>query len=146
VDTIEVKAQIAAAPSAVWSLLGDFGGVAAWNPFVESADINGVGVGMTRTITATGGARIVERLESLSAEDRHLRYSVQLQTGATSTADIRLEEGEGGSTVIVWQSIRDAQPSDAQTVTIVTTLRSRIRALEQALSSGKPLTKVDENP
>jgi hypothetical protein len=101
---------------------------------------------MTRTITATGGARIVERLESLSAEDRHLRYSVQLQTGATSTADIRLEEGEGGSTVIVWQSIRDAQPSDAQTVTIVTTLRSRIRALEQALSSGKPLTKVDENP
>jgi hypothetical protein len=110
--------------------------VESWNPFVESAQISGAGVGMTRTITARGGARIVERLESLDADERRLRYSVQLETGTQSTADIRLEADDAGGTVVVWQSIREAELSDEHQQTVAATLRSRIDALAQAVSTG----------
>jgi mxaD protein len=133
---VEVRGEIAAPPSAVWALLGDFGGVASWNPFVESADITGAGVGMTRTITARGGARIVERLESLDAAERRLRYSVQLETGAQSTVDIRLDAGDAGGTVIVWQSIRESELSQEQEEAVAATLRSRIDAVAQAVASS----------
>jgi mxaD protein len=136
VYTTEVRGEIAVPPSAAWALLGDFGGVASWNPFVESAEISGVGVGMTRVITARGGARIVETLERLDAEARRLRYSVQLETGAQSTADIRLDLSDAGETVVVWQSIREAELSQEEEDAVAATLRSRIDALAQAVSPG----------
>lgn len=135
-NTIEVRGEIAAPPSAVWALLGDFGGVASWNPFVERAEISGSGVGMTRTITAKGGTRIVETLKALNADDRHVRYCVELPTGAQSTVDIRLEKSGAGATTVVWQSIRDAEPSSEQAAAIATTLQSRIDALAHAVSAG----------
>lgn len=134
-NTIEVRGEIAAPASAVWALLGDFSGVAAWNPFVERAEIRGDGIGMTRTITARGGARIVESLEALDADEHHIRYSVQTDAGARSTADIRLEGGVPSATVVVWQSIREGEPGQEQREAIVTTLRSRIDALAQAVAA-----------
>jgi mxaD protein len=133
---VEVRSQVAASPSAVWALLGDFGGVASWNPFVESAEISGDGVGMTRTITARGGARILERLEIRDDDERRIRYSVQLETGAQSAADIRLETDEAGGTVVVWQSIRDTALSQEEEQAVTATLRSRIEAVAQAVSRG----------
>ena len=135
-NIIEVRAKIAATPSTVWAFLGDFGGVAAWNPFVVSAEISGEGVGMTRAITAAGGARIVERLESIAAGERHLRYSVLLESGVISTADIRLDQDDAGETVIVWQSIRESDLTPDQQDAIASTLRSRIDALAQAVAAA----------
>lgn len=134
--TVQVRGEIAAPPSAVWAVLGDFGGVASWNPFVESAEISGAGVGMTRTITARGGARVVERLEIRDDAERRVRYSVQLENGAQSTADIRLEADEAGGTVVVWQSIRDTALSQEAEQSVTETLRSRIEAVAQAVSRG----------
>lgn len=133
-NTIEVRGEIAAPPAAVWAKLGDFGGVATWNPFVERADIDGEGPGMTRTITARGGARIVERLERRDADERHVRYTVRLESGAQSVADIRVEDAGAGTTVVVWQSIRAEAPGAEQQATIEDTLRSRIGALAEALA------------
>lgn len=133
-NAIEVRGEIIAPPHAVWSFLGDFGGVASWNPFVERAEIVGDGVGMTRTITANGGARIVERLETVEPDDHHLRYSVTLESGAQSTADVRLEAGANGGTLVVWQSIREHQLSREQEDVIAATLRSRIDALAEAVA------------
>jgi carbon monoxide dehydrogenase subunit G len=133
VNTIELRSEISAPASEVWALLGDFGAVASWNPFVERAQIEGDGVGMTRTITAAGGGRIVERLELRDADERRIRYSVQLESGAQSIADIQLE-ADGDRTTVVWQSIRDGEPTDEQRNSIGATLRSRIEALADALA------------
>ncbi|MDR5699099.1 SRPBCC family protein [Agromyces aerolatus] len=134
-NTIEVRGEIAAPSAAVWAQLGDFGGVATWNPFVEHVVVDGDGIGMTRTITARGGARIVERLEHLDHERRHLRYAVRLESGAESVADIRLEEAGAGATTVVWQSIRAEAIGADQQEAVTRTLSSRIEALAQALAA-----------
>ena len=89
-----------------------------------------------RAITAAGGARIVERLESIAAGERHLRYSVLLESGVISTADIRLDQDDAGETVIVWQSIRESDLTPDQQDAIASTLRSRIDALAQAVAAA----------
>lgn len=132
---IEVRAEIPAPASAIWDVLRNFGGVSAWNPFVDRADISGEGVGMSRTITARDGVRIVELLELLDDDERRLRYSVQVESGATSTADIRVEEEGAGRATVVWQSIRQAELTPEQEQAIVATLRSRIDALARAVST-----------
>lgn len=134
-NVVEVRGEIDSPPSIVWALLGDFGGVTSWNPFVQSAEISGEGPGMTRTITAHGGACILERLESIEPRERHLRYSVQLESGTQSSADIRLEEGTSGRTIVVWQSIRENELPQEQKDTIAATLRSRIDALAQTIAA-----------
>ncbi|WP_167042274.1 SRPBCC family protein [Salinibacterium sp. ZJ454] len=131
---IEVRSEINAPPAAVWALVGDFGGVAGWNPFVESAEVEGDGIGMTRVITALGGARIEESLEGRDVDARRLRYSVRTQAGARSTADIRLDDDGAGRTIVTWQSIREGEISPEQEDAITATLRSRIDALAQAVS------------
>ncbi|MGO4689739.1 SRPBCC family protein [Glaciibacter sp. 2TAF33] len=132
---VEVSGEIEASPSAVWAVVGDFGGVAAWNPFVASAEIAGDGIGMTRTITAQGGARIAETLEDRDADEWHLRYSVQTEAGALSTVDIRLGHNGPDRTIVLWQSIRDGDMSSEQQDAISTTLQSRIEALAHAVST-----------
>ncbi|WP_173922467.1 SRPBCC family protein [Agromyces sp. Marseille-P2726] len=133
-NTIEVRGEVAAPASEVWSLLGDFGGVASWNPFVENARIDGDGIGMTRTVTAAGGARVIERLDVHDDDARHIRYTVELESGARSIADIRLEAGRDDTTAVVWQSIREGALTDEQQNSIIATLRSRIDALAEALT------------
>lgn len=132
-NVIELRRNIPSSPEAVWARLGDFGGVAGWNPFVNSVDVVGSGVGMTRTITATDGALILERLEVHDDAERHIRYGVELASGAQSVADIRLLEASGGTTEIVWQSIRDIEVPQAQRDVITATLDSRIQALTEAV-------------
>jgi mxaD protein len=133
VKEIEVRGQIPAAGEAVWAVLGDFGGVASWNPFVADVRIEGDGIGMTRTITPSTGGRIVETLALHDADARRIRYAVQLESGAQSVADIRLDDGGNGGTTVIWRSLRDADLSPEQSNAIVSTLHSRIDALAQAL-------------
>jgi hypothetical protein len=59
---------------------------------------------------------------------------VQLETGAQSTVDIRLDASDAGGTVVVWQSIREAELSHEQQEAVAATLRSRIDAVAQAVS------------
>jgi hypothetical protein len=135
VNHIEVRGRIPTDLTTVWSILSDFGSVQSWNPFVASAEIIGDGVGMTRAITATNGARVVERLEVLDHANRQIRYAVELESGARSLADIRLEEDSEGTTEVVWQSIRDSPLTEEQQDAIAATLLSRIDALSNAAVS-----------
>lgn len=133
---IEVRDVIEADAKAVWELLGDFGGVASWNPFVGKLDVDGDGIGMVRTVHAAAGGVVTETLTLHDPQARRIRYDVELERGARSVADIRLEEGPGGQTTIVWQSIRDHELEPSQRDTIVSTLQSRIDALRDAIVSA----------
>jgi mxaD protein len=63
--------NIAAAPDAVWEVAGDFGGLAAWMPGVESCEVEGD----VRTIGMMGMS-VQEQLTGLDAGTRSLTYSV----------------------------------------------------------------------
>lgn len=134
-STIEVRGHVTASADAVWNLIGDFAGVARWNPFVAAAHIDGDGTGMTRVIEASSGTRIIERLVQRDADARRIRYAVEVAPGAVSFADIRLIDDGDGGTDIVWLSERDAEPTQNQQRTISETLVSRIEALGHALAA-----------
>lgn len=131
-DVVEIRSEIDALPERVWALLGDFGGVASWNPYVASADVSGDGVGMTRVIHASGGGIVTEVLELHEPKQWRLRYSVELESGARSTADVAVEASARGA-VVVWKSLRENVLPDEQKAVIRATLQSRIDALADAL-------------
>lgn len=71
-----VSDEIDAPAAALWSLMGDFGGVAGWSKGIESCEVEGDGVGAVRTLTMPGGVQIRERLESHNDGARTFQYSI----------------------------------------------------------------------
>jgi hypothetical protein len=72
-QTVAASVELAAAPDAVWSLIGEFGG--AWHPMVARIRLTGTGIGQLRTLEMVDGQEIVQRLESIDDAKRSLRYS-----------------------------------------------------------------------
>ena len=56
---------------AVWAVAGDFGGIAAWMPGVESCVVDG-----DDRVLSMMGMEIVERLESRDDDERVLVYGI----------------------------------------------------------------------
>ena len=71
-----VNAEYRASADAVWKELSDFGGIAQWAPGMESAKLEGSGIGAVRVLGMKGGMVIKERLESLDDSKRCLTYSI----------------------------------------------------------------------
>ena len=71
-----MKAVLKASANAVWQAVGNFGGVRAFIPVVQSCTVEGKGVGAVRTVTLDGGAVVTERLEARDARARILTYSI----------------------------------------------------------------------
>lgn len=69
VETVE----LAAAPEAVWAVIGAFGG--AWHPLIARIRLTGTGPGQLRTIETVDGKTIVERLEVADEAARFYRYT-----------------------------------------------------------------------
>ncbi len=63
--------EIDATPQAVWAVVGDFGGLAAWMPGIESCVVDG-GDRLLKLM----GLEITERLESRDDDERTLVYRV----------------------------------------------------------------------
>src|SRR6185295_13911497 len=72
-QTVVHSIELAAAPDAVWSLIGDFGG--AWHPLNARIRVTGNGVGQLRTIETLDGREIVERLEVIDNARRFFCYT-----------------------------------------------------------------------
>jgi carbon monoxide dehydrogenase subunit G len=72
---VRIEEEIAAPAAAVWSVLGDFGGVGRWLPGAPKVETEGQGVGAVRTIPM-GAARIRERLEAHDDAARRFEYSI----------------------------------------------------------------------
>ena len=63
--------DIAGTPDAVWALAGDFGGIAAWMPGMESCRLEG-----DNRILETMGMTITEKLVSKDDATRAITYSI----------------------------------------------------------------------
>ena len=72
---VTVKESLAFPAAKVWGLISDFGNV-SWIQGLAKSEVRGKGPGMVRLMYAGDGPPIHERLESLDAKSRTLRYSI----------------------------------------------------------------------
>ena len=67
---VQVDGEIAAAPDAVWGVVGDFGGLVT--ALGGNVELDGEGIGTRRTIKR-GSRAIVERLDALDADAKTIK-------------------------------------------------------------------------
>lgn len=72
----KISERIEASATAVWDLLGDFGGVMRYSEGLEGCSTEGEGVGAVRTIRMPGGLELDERLEAFDEARRCLSYAI----------------------------------------------------------------------
>jgi mxaD protein len=102
--SLHVTERFAYPAEAVWTLIGDFGGLHRWNPQVRRLDLSWEG--RIRTLHYADGGRAVERLEARN--DAAHRYAYVLVDGSLPVQACRstLEvcaDGEG--CVVVWSCV-----------------------------------------
>lgn len=73
--TVKVTETIEAPAAAVWAALSDFGGIRPGG-MIERCDVEGDGVGMVRTLTLSGGGKVVERLDEHDEDTMTFSYSI----------------------------------------------------------------------
>lgn len=97
---------INAEPAKVWAKVGDFNGMPGWHPAVaDSKTSDGNNIGSQRTLTLTGGGKVVEELEELDSKKMVLKYrmkeGVLPVTNYTSTLSVKAIEG--GKSLVEWR-------------------------------------------
>ncbi len=105
--TVKMSQEFPVAPDEVWKLIGGFNALPDWHPAVEKSELEGEGVGATRTLHLAGGGTIVERLESMDEGERVYSYSILDSPLPVSnyTSRLRVRDGsDGKSTVVEWSS------------------------------------------
>jgi len=124
---VVVQRRIAAPAQRVWQILSEFGGLAAWNPGIESCSVEGEGIGAVRTIGMAGGFSLQERLEAHDPEAHHYAYSIvgepPLPFG-DYLSNVRVEpEGEGACRVD-WRGRFEPKGDEATAAKIITSIYS----------------------
>ena len=72
--SVTTMADLQVPPDIAWQLIGGFGSLPDWIPYVTQSDL-GDG-GRVRRIAASNGQRFVERLEKYDSGDRSYSYSI----------------------------------------------------------------------
>ncbi|MEL6060635.1 MULTISPECIES: SRPBCC family protein [unclassified Methylobacterium] len=71
VQTVTIKAK----PDAVWKIVGEFGGIAAWHPDVATVEATGGNAGgAVRKVTLKSGGTLVEGLDEWKGSERTYSY------------------------------------------------------------------------
>ncbi|MCW5236538.1 SRPBCC family protein [Verminephrobacter eiseniae] len=82
---IDEAVEIAAAPAAVWALVGDFGSLSRWNPRLKASEADqGNAVGSKRSLTFDQGAGVSEEL------DEHLPAEMSMSYRSGRTIDTKV--------------------------------------------------------
>lgn len=103
--TVTYEQDLDVSASAVWELLEDFGSLLKWAGGEGTIDVEGEGVGMTRTLNIPALGLIQERVEIMDPETRTLSYRLfggQPLGMASYLALVRLTDGGDGGCRIAW--------------------------------------------
>jgi hypothetical protein len=120
-QTVAGSVELAAAPEAVWSAIGEFN--LAWHPAVARVRLIGTGIGQLRVLGTLDGREIVERLEEIDTAKRWYRYALVAGVPAShyaGTIDVR---SNGSGCIADWRVdfLANNQP-DIVVRTMVSTL------------------------
>ncbi|WP_068180158.1 SRPBCC family protein [Mycobacterium sp. UM_CSW] len=98
---IAVTKEVAAPAAAVWELLADFGDI-SWMPVGDRVDVDGDGIGMSRSIHGAGDKPIVETLTHLDPDRMELGYAISDNPLPVSRfeAIVAVRPVEAGSSII----------------------------------------------
>jgi hypothetical protein len=130
-QTIAGSVELAAAPDAVWSLIGQFN--LEWHPAVARTRLTGTGIGQLRRTETRDGREIIERLEEVDNARRSYRYSLVAGVPASHYTGTIEVTPKGSGCVAKWrvEFLADNQP-DIVVRAMVSTL------VETGLGSLKP--------
>jgi hypothetical protein len=120
-QTVAESVELAAAPGAVWSIIGQFN--LDWHPLVTRVRLTGPGSGQLRRIETRDGREIVERLEETDNARRVYRYTLVAGIPASHYTGVIEVTPKGGGCVAQWQVqfLANNQP-DIVVRTMVSTL------------------------
>ena len=135
-----VRKEVAAPPDAVWALLADFGNV-SWIPMAPEVVVEGSGPGMRRRIRAGEGAPVVERLVSIDAGERALRYSIDENNPLPVhryEATVHVAPAGDGRTAIRWDVSFEPSRDEAESVGAIEAIYGMMAAwLETAAKAAR---------
>ena len=100
-QTVSESVELAAAPDAVWSLIGQFGG--DWHPLVARVSLIGTGVGQLRKIDMVDGKEFVERLDAVDNAKRFFRYTNITGISASRCTGMLEVTPSGSGSVVDWR-------------------------------------------
>lgn len=101
--SIQDTQRLAYPVEAVWSLIGDFGGLHRWHPQVRRLDLSWEG--RIRTLHYADGGRAVERLEARNDAARRYVYALVDGSLPLQACRSRLEaREEDGHCLVTWAS------------------------------------------
>jgi hypothetical protein len=114
VAEVKVEGEFGASIDDVWKLVGDFGGlIEAMGAPVE---LDGEGIGQTRSIAMGPGDPTVERLEERDEATKKVVYSIV--SGPLPVVDyvstMQLSEAGAGRTKLVWSSTFEPAPGASE--------------------------------
>jgi hypothetical protein len=107
---VEEVMPLSAPAQDVWSVIGNFGGLADWHPAAIACVLSEEGTDTIRTISIPGGGSLVEKLEALDDDAMSQTYSIVdgplPVTGYMST--IRVLPESDSSCRVLWAGRFDA--------------------------------------
>jgi mxaD protein len=105
---VEETIDIAAPPAAVWAILQDFGGIAAWHPLLAKSEGKGGNArSAERELTLKAGGVLKDGLDDFN--DAEMSYSYRLAKENIAafpvsfySAEISVKPGQNGGSVVEW--------------------------------------------
>lgn len=125
---VDMQTELDVPAQQVWDLIGGFNALPDWHPAVESSELeNG---GRIRKLSLAGGGTIVEKLETISDNERVYTYSIVDSPLPVSdyTASISVRKDDNGNgTIVEWSSSFQAQGAPEN---------EAVRAIEEIYQAG----------
>ena len=137
VQTVGESVELAAAPDAVWSLIGQFNLI--WHPAVARARLVGEGVGQLRRLETRDGREIIERLAEVDNMNRSYRYTLVSGVPASRYAGVIEVKSNANGSVAEWrvEFLANSQPNIAVRIMVSKLIETGLGSLKARF--GVPL-------
>jgi len=129
VQTVAKSVELAAAPDAIWSVIGRFN--LDWHPHVAKVRLVGAGTGQLRRIETRDGREIIERLEDIDDAKRIYHYTLVAGIAASHYVGTIQVRPKGEGCVAEWRVdfLADKQPDIVVRGTIQNLLETGLESL-----------------
>ena len=107
---VQKSLDVAAPPAKVWQAIGDFCGIGAWHPAVETCAPSEKDGMKVRTLSLKGGGTLVE--EQVSRDDKVMSYTYTILQGPLPVADYKSTLSvapEGSGSKVSWTGTFNAR-------------------------------------